>query len=206
MPPEVISFITNYGYLSIFIIVFSQEMGIPNPIPNELILLFCGYLSTKGILHLPILIIVAVLADSVGTSILYFIFYFFGKKILKNKPRWFPLSTDAINRLSVRLAKGKPWKIYLCRLAPFLRGYTSIITGLLQMKPKLFLPIAFLSALTWSSFYLITGRLLGPYWNIAGNKLGQMKYPILITALILLIIIPLIRYYKNNPHKTPESN
>jgi membrane protein DedA with SNARE-associated domain len=197
MPQSVISFITQYGYFSVFIIIFSMEAGIPNPVPNELVLMFCGYLSIKGVLLLPILFLVAPCADFTGTSILYGIFYFLGKRILRHKPRWFPLSEDSIEKLSEKIAKGGKTKIYFYRLIPFVRGYTSIITGLLQMKPRIFLPIALLSGITWSTFYLITGRLLGPYCIVVGNKLGKAKYVVLLSALMVLIIVPLIRYLRN---------
>jgi len=198
MPSEVISFITHYGYLSIFIIIFSQEVGIPNPVPNELVLMFCGYLSLKGILLLPLLILVAFSADFIGTSILYGVFYFFGQKIMKYKPRWIPISEEKVNRLTERISNRGRWKIYLCRLTPFVRGYTSIIVGLLQMKPKQFLPITFLSAITWSSAYIIAGRMLGPYWSIVGNKWGNIRYIVLLAIFSIVIVILLVRYYKNH--------
>ena len=76
MLTEVNAFIINYGYLAIFALVFLQEVGIPNPVPNELVLIFSGYLAFKGILYLPLVILAAVSADFIGTNILYFTFYF----------------------------------------------------------------------------------------------------------------------------------
>jgi membrane protein DedA with SNARE-associated domain len=196
MPPEVIVFISNYGYLAIFILIFSQEIGIPNPVPNELVLMFSGYLTFKGILVLPVIILVAVSADFIGTNILYTVFYFFGNYILSHKPRWLPISTNAINKLSKRISKGGRWAIYLCRLTPFIRGYTSVIAGLLQIKPKIFLPLALISATTWSALYIITGRMLGPYLNYAGTKMRNVKYIVLITVLLILVIIGAVKYFQ----------
>ena len=56
MPEEVVYYITGYGYLAIFILVFLQEIGMPNPFPNELLLIFSGYLSFRGILFFPLAI------------------------------------------------------------------------------------------------------------------------------------------------------
>ena len=63
MPSEIALYITKYGYLAIFILVILQETGMPNPIPNELLLLFSGYLVFKGIFSLPLLILTAASAD-----------------------------------------------------------------------------------------------------------------------------------------------
>lgn len=196
MPPEAIAFIMHYGYLAVFLIVFSQEVGIPNPIPNELVLMFTGYLTFKGILFLPLVILAAVTADFTGTSILYSVFYFSGVYIMKHKPRWFPVSESSISKLSNRIVKGGKWRIYLCRLTPFFRGYTSIIAGLLKIKPRIFLPIAAISASTWAAIYVIAGCLLGPWWSYAGDKMGSLKYFVLLAVVFLLLIVGIVRYFR----------
>ena len=195
MPPEVSAFITNYGYLAIFLLIFIQELGVPNPLPNELVLMFSGYLAFKGILNLLFVILVSVSADIIGTGILYTLFYFLGNYILKHKPRWFPLSDKSIEKYSSKISKGGKWTIYICRVTPFVRGYTSIIAGLLQIKSKIFLPIALISAITWSVTCVLIGFFLGPYWNLAGEKLESLKFIILVVALIILAII-LLKYLK----------
>lgn len=195
MPPEVSAFIINYGYLAIFLLIFIQELGIPNPLPNELVLMFSGYLAFKGILNLPVVILVSVSADIIGTGILYTLFYFLGNYILKHKPRWFPLSEKSIEKYSSKISIGGKWTIYICRVTPFVRGYTSIIAGLLQIKSKIFLPIALISAITWSATCVLIGYLLGPYWNLAGEKLESLKFIILVVALIILTIL-FLRYLK----------
>jgi membrane protein DedA with SNARE-associated domain len=193
----VIAFIIHYGYLAVFLIVFSQEVGIPNPIPNELVLMFTGYLTFKGILFLPLVILVAVSADFSGTSILYTVFYFSGVFIMKHKPKWFPVSESSISKLSARIVKGGIWRLYLCRVTPFLRGYTSIIAGLLKIKPRIFLPVAAISAATWAAIYVIAGRLLGPWWSYAGTKLGSMKYYILAAVVLVFLIVGLVRHFRD---------
>ena len=196
MPPEIVIFISKYGYLAIFILVFSQEIGIPNPIPNELVLMFSGFLTLKGILFLPYVILVVISADFIGTNILYTVFYFFGAYLLKHKPRWFPFSLKTINKLKEKVASGGKWTIYIGRLTPFIRGYTSVITGLLQIKPKIFLPVALISATTWSIVCIMTGRILGPYVDYAGSNLKNIKYVMLSIVLIVLTIIFVRYFYK----------
>ena len=101
MTSELNVYILQYGYLAIFILIFLQEIGVPNPIPNELVLLFSGYLSFAGVLNFPTVILVAALADFAGTNILYFVFLFFGAYIIKNKPGWFPISQKKIDKMGV---------------------------------------------------------------------------------------------------------
>jgi membrane protein DedA with SNARE-associated domain len=193
MPPELIVFISHYGYLAIFLVVIAQEMGIPNPVPNELVLMFSGFLVFKGILSLPIVILVTVLADFIGTNVLYFAFYYFGAYLLKHKPRWLPISQKTIDKLSARISSGGQWAIYVGRITPLIRGYTSVITGLLQIKPRIFIPIAVISATTWSLVCVILGRILGPYFNYSVSGMGNVKYIILIAISTVIVIIFLVK-------------
>ena len=195
MPADLISFISVYGYLAIFFLIFIQEIGVPNPVPNELVLIFSGYLTFKGILFMPFVILSALSADFIGTNILYVVFYYFGKYILENKPRWIPLSKKTIDKLNFRISKKGTWAIFLGRLTPFIRGYTSVISGFLQIKPAIFLPIAITTALLWSSTCVICGRLLGPYWMYAETKLGLIKL-IFFLVILVLVILFFIRFYR----------
>ena len=196
MPEEVVYYVTRYGYLAIFILVFLQETGMPNPIPNELLLIFSGYLSYKGLLYLPYIILTALSADFIGTNILYFLFFKTGGVIMRKKPKWFPFSDKMIVRLSDKISRGGKMNIFIFRLTPFTRGYTSVITGLLQIRPKVFLPIAFLSGLSWALIYVTIGHYIGPSWNLFNEKIGSFKYimiGVLVIILSMTILVSLMR-------------
>ena len=194
MPEEVVYYVTRYGYLAIFILVFLQEIGMPNPFPNELLLMFSGYLSFKGLLFLPFVILTAISADFIGTNILYFLFYSTGTFIIQKKPKWFPLSSRMIDRLTAKISEGGQLSIFIFRLTPFTRGYTSVITGLLQVKPKVFLPIAFISAGIWSVTYVVTGHLIGPSWNLFTQNIGIFKYIMLAVLVVILCVFLFVSY------------
>jgi membrane protein DedA with SNARE-associated domain len=196
MAEEVVSYITRYGYMAIFVMIFLQETGMPNPFPNELLLLFSGYLSYKGLLTLPIIIITAVSADFLGTNVLYILFYYAGSYIISKKPRWVPLSEKTLTRLRTRISENGKSSIFLFRLTPFTRGYVSVVAGLLLIKPRIYMPLALLSGLVWSTFYIVTGRLIGSSWSLFVENAGIFKY-IMLLILAGIIIIFLISFYRN---------
>jgi membrane protein DedA with SNARE-associated domain len=186
---ELNNFIVQYGYLAIFLFVFLQELGVPNPVTNELVLLFSGYLAYTGVLSISKVILTAVFADFIGTSLLYFTFYALSKHyIYKNTPKWLTKLAVRLESLKKRIDEGKKWGIFIGRLTPFLRGYISVAAGTLQIKPKVFLTTVLLSALTWSGGLVLTGRLLGPYWNKMAQKVGALQF----TLLIILIVVALM--------------
>jgi membrane protein DedA with SNARE-associated domain len=200
LPDALISYMVEYGYLTIFSLVFLQEIGIPNPVPNELILLFSGYLSSIGQLSFEWVIITVIIADFVGTTSLYFAFYHFGKSIKAKKPRWFPL--EKVEKLGKHLSGKGRWSIYVGRLMPFLRGYISVAAGILQIKPKIFLPAVLFSALTWSGGYVILGRVLGKNWDTVSDKLGSGNAILLLIFLIIILFVILPRVISKKKEKT----
>jgi membrane protein DedA with SNARE-associated domain len=196
MPEQVVYWVTNWGYLAIFLLVFFQEIGLPNPFPNELLLMFSGYLSFKGLLYLPFIVVAAVAADFIGTNILYFLFYSAGTIIMNKKPGWLPLSSKMIERLKAKISGGGLLNIYIFRLTPFTRGYISVIAGLLQLKPKIFLPIALITAITWASVWVAMGNLIGPSWNLFIGNIEDFKYYLLAILAIVAGIILIISYFR----------
>jgi len=200
MPSEIVYYITKYGYLAIFILVFLQEIGMPNPIPNELLLVFSGYLSFKGLLFLPFVILTAISADFIGTNILYFLFYKTGALIIRKKPKWVPLSAGLMDRLTNKISKEGQLRIYIFRLTPFTRGYTSVITGLLQIKPNVFLPIALITSISWATIYVVIGHLIGPSWNLLTKNIESFKY-LLIAILAVILSLFIVLYYSRRRTK-----
>lgn len=199
IPPGLEHFLTAYGYFAVFSLIFLQELGLPNPVANEIILLFAGYLSSTGALSFPLILLAGISADFIGTSILYAAFYFFGGKLLKRSPRWLPV--ERIESFKKRISKKGRWGIFLGRLIPYLRGYTSVAAGLLQIPPKEFLSSVFVSAVLWSGGYVIAGRLLGEEWKNFSSSVTPWELLLAIAGIFIIIflIIPAIRKrFKNH--------
>ena len=203
MPDELVIYILKYGYLAIFVFVFSQEVGLPNPVPNELVLIFSGYLIFMGLLKLPFIILAAVLGDFTGTSILYIVFYLFGAYIFKHKPRWLPFPVKSIYKLKDWISRNGLLGIYIGRLTPFIRGYTSVIAGLLQIRPRVFLPIAMITASIWATIYVTIGVLLGPFWSHVAPNISSIKYIMLLIFTTIILVVILRAFIK---HKTAKND
>ncbi len=159
--PELIAYLIKYGYLTIFILVFSQEIGLPNPIPNELFLIYMGYLCAIGTFTFSAVVFTAFCADFLGTNLLFFTFLRFGNFILNHKPRWLPISEAGIAKATHRIEKGGLWAFFLGRITPFIRGYTSVAAGFMHISPKKFIPIVLFSAFTWSLACVTFGWFFG---------------------------------------------
>ncbi len=205
MPASLASYITQYGYVAIFSLIFLQELGVPNPVPNELVLIFSGYLASAGILDFSLVLLAAIAGDFLGTTILFLIFYHGGEYILNHRPRWLPLSRERVERMSSRISRQERLGIYLGRLVPYLRGYTSVAAGLMQVRPTVFLTAVAVSAVTWSGGYVVAGKLMGPYWKRVADQVGNVENVLVILIAIICITL-LVRYFRRQrARRRPES-
>jgi membrane protein DedA with SNARE-associated domain len=131
-------------------------------------------------------------------------FYYFGQRVLQKWPN--VISASKLTYLTARVSNQDRWSIYIGRLIPFIRGYTAVAAGLLQIPPRIFLPAVLLSALTWSGGYVMAGKLLGNEYARVVSKLETGK--VVLAGLALLLIISLLwphlyRWLKNRRIHTP---
>jgi Uncharacterized membrane-associated protein len=189
MPDDLVFYISHYGYLALFLFIFLQEIGAPTPLPNELLLIFSGYLAFTGILKsLPIILTVAG-ADLLAATTLYVIFNLFGTFLLNPKSRWLPISRQSIQKQSQKIARLGFKGIVIGRLSPFIRGYVAVICGLLHISPKRYGITILATSVIWSSFYIAAGYFLGPYWKYINTHLEDLKYILMIIPVGIFLWI-----------------
>ena len=193
--PELTSYFAHYGYLALFLFVFLQQIGIPNPITNEFVLIFCGYLSYSGTLNIYEAILVAIVADFIGTLILFFVFFFFSKWLIEHSPKWLPITGEGIEKFKGRVMKHGQRSIFIGRMTPFIRGYTAVAAGMLNVNRKAFMGTALISAVIWNAGLVLIGQLVGPYWSIMIAKSGLIGNVFILIVFVAIIIVT-SKYFK----------
>lgn len=153
------NYIIEYGYLAVFCIVLLQELGMPG-LPNELVLIYFGYLSRKAGLSYPVVICLVIFADMLAALTLYLVFYY-GKNILvRIKPRWLKLPRQRIASLKARIISHNGRNIFIAKLTPFVRSYLPVVAGLLHVRLFVYGRIIFCTAIIWSGGLATAGWLL----------------------------------------------
>ncbi len=180
-----LSYLDRYGCLAIFIFIFLQEVGLPNPIPNEFVLIFSGFLAYKGLLNLPLLLLAAFLGDLVASLTLFSIFFFFGKIIMNRKPKWIPLPHEKLNIILNKINKQGTAGVFLGRLTPFIKGYVSVLSGLIHFNPRKYIGILISTSIIWVFVYIMIGYFTAPYCDFA----SQSNFAFLMSGIALLIIV-----------------
>ena len=193
MTTNFLEFISQYGYLAVFLLVFLQEIGFPNPIPNEIVLLFSGFLSYSGELNFGLVIGSAIVGDIISSTVLFFVFYKFGTIILKRKPKWIPISETKIRKLSLKMNEKGLWAIFVGRVSPFIRGYVSVLSGLVRIHYRDYLLIQCVSAVLWALAYVATGYVLA-YFDFSFQKDASVLSSLLWKIPLVMIVIAICAY------------
>lgn len=159
MPAPILHYFLLYGYLAIFAVVLLQELGMPG-LPNELVLFYFGYLAWKSGFSYPVVILLVVLADILGSVILFLLFYHCREWLVLIKPKWLKLPEKKILTLSEKIALQGGRYIFVAKLTPFVRSYIPVVAGLVQLNPMQYARIIFLTAFIWSGGWVTAGWLL----------------------------------------------
>ncbi|MBI2282625.1 MAG: VTT domain-containing protein [Bacteroidetes bacterium] len=159
MEEILVNYFVVYGYLAVFAVVLLQELGMPG-LPNELVLLYFGHLSRQAGLSYPLVIALVVVADMLGSVILYLLFYYGRTWLVQIKPRWVKLPEKKVFSLKQKMASGRGRPIFIAKLTPFVRSYIPVVAGLLQVEPALYGRIIVVTAIIWSGGWVTAGWLL----------------------------------------------
>lgn len=189
MSEQLIVLLSQYGYIAIIALIFLQEVGIPSPIPNEFVLVFSGYLAFTGVLNISWVILSAIAGDLLASFILFEAFYFFGKVILERKPKWIPISKEKMDKMNLRIQESGQTGTFIGRLTPFIKGYVSVLSGLLRMSQKKYGITLLSTSIIWSAAYVSFGYFIGPQLN----KYTALLYIIPAIALVVVLVFHLLR-------------
>jgi len=188
MSNEIILTISQHGYLAVFLLVFLQDVGVPNPIPNELLMIASGYLAYTAVFSFPLIVLSVFVADLAASAIVYAAFYFFGQIIMTRKPRWIKFPDAQMNRIKLRVESSGLSGIFVGRLTPFIRGYVSVLCGLILLPAKKYSLILVSTALLWAFSYISIGYLIGPYWNLITNNNNDIQQYIGFFSISMIVV------------------
>jgi membrane protein DedA with SNARE-associated domain len=174
--------ITNFGYPALFLGSFLE---------GESFLIAAGFLAKRGYLNLNVIIIVAMSGAYLGDVALYFLGRKKGEKIISKFPQvevYYPKVKKLFDKYGM-------WAIFITRYLYGLRFASAALFGLMKMRARNFLFLAFFSCLIWSILIGNLGYLFGASLEAL---IGQVKHYEKIIALVIItlgIIIWLIRRF-----------
>jgi membrane protein DedA with SNARE-associated domain len=126
--------LAEYSLVVILLAVMVEELGIPMPIPTDVLIVFIGAVAATSVLQLGQFFIMLSVVSAIGASGLYAIVRHSGRPLVERFGRYVHLGPKQLARSEALLARGG-WKaIALGRATPGLRYPTVIACGLFRIS------------------------------------------------------------------------
>ena len=182
--------IARYGYLAIFVLLMLGIIGLP--VPDETILLFAGYLSSKGDLRLESTLATAFLGSACGISVSYAIGRIVGPHAVV---KFAPLLHIRPAHLTQTYQWIERWGKYVLLTAYFIPGVrhvAALMAGASQLPSSVFARFAYSGALVWSGTFIGLGYVTGEEWQYLSPLLHRgllVGAGFVIVAFAIVVIL-----------------
>ena len=187
-------FLTDYGYLAIFVLMFVEEAGVPLPLPNEVALMYVGYLAYQGKLDANLAGLVATLGAAGGSALLYTIARRGGRRLIHRFGKFIHVTDERLNQAENAVARWGPISIPIARLTPGLRIATTIVSGVLRVSYRVVIVSVVGVSLVWSYFWVHLGRLLGDRWEEGAKTFERAGRWGIVVIIVIVAIFLLMRW------------
>lgn len=172
------SFVSSFGYIGIFLILTLNSDFVP--LFTEVTLPFAGFLSSQGLLSIPLIILASVLGDLIGGVIAYYIGFFLEEKIIvsavKKYGKYVLLKeNDYIRATSLVRRYGSPI-VFFAKLTPGLKAWTSVAAGICEIKLRKFLIASVCASVIYNSILVLLGFYLGRNWNVIVYYFNKLQF------------------------------
>jgi membrane-associated protein len=157
-------FVENYGmwvYALLFLIIFVETGLVVMPfLPGDSLLFVVGTLSGTGLLNLPLVIALLVVAAISGDQVNYRIGRYFGPKVFQwENSRFF--NRAAFDKAHNFYETYGGITIVLARFMPFIRTFVPFVAGVAAMTPARFLAFNVAGGFIWVCGLTCAGYFFG---------------------------------------------
>lgn len=174
--------VIHYGYLAIFLWLMSGIFGIP--LPDEILVAFCGYLVFIGELHFAPLALTVIAGGIFGISVNYLAGRLIGGQVIKQVDYFFPNAPTKLNRVTERLNRSGGWVLFVTYFFPGLRHWATVGAGITRMPPAVGALCAFPAVAIWALIFIGLGYHLGEAGMVRLQGILPL-FPLLGVAMIV---------------------
>jgi membrane protein DedA with SNARE-associated domain len=175
--------IAQYGYPGLFAALVLGIAGLP--IPDETLLVFCGYLISKGTMHIVFTWLTAFAGSCSGITVSYWIGRSAGHGFVHRYGRYVHFTEDRLLKVQSWFDRIGHWLLTIGYFIPGVRHFTAIVAGMSGLPYRSLALYAYPGALLWVSTFLTVGYVLGERWK---QVFDAIHNEIVVAALVIVVI------------------
>ncbi len=174
----------TWGYWAVLVALLCENAGVP--VPGETILLFASFLAYEGKgLQIHWIILVGVVACTIGDNIGYAIGHFGGRPLLDRWKRFFRIDDEDIAKGEQFLHRHGWFAIFIARFIAGMRIVAGPMAGVLRMHWFKFFTANFCGATAWVTTIALAGYAFGSQEERLLAMMDRLNYLVLIIVVIV---------------------
>jgi len=182
--------LTSTGYAALILFGFLEAACIP--FPSEITFGFAGVLAYQGRLNLALVIVIGSLAELAGSYASYAVGRAGGRPLVHRLGRYVLVTESDVDRAERFLEGRGAWAIPVGRVLPFIRGFTSIVAGLVRVPAIRFGILSLTGTVLYAVALSSIGYALGSAWQNVNHGLTIVGY--ILSAIVVVAIAGFVFY------------
>jgi membrane protein DedA with SNARE-associated domain len=182
------TFVENYGLWAIFVTMVLECAFIP--IPSEVVVPLGGVLAAQGHVALWQVVIVATLANLVGSLIIYALGRYGGRDLILRYGRYVRLTSRHVESADRWFERWGSGAVFVTRILPGVRSIISLPAGISRMPVLRFALFTTLGSIPWNLGLAYLGYLFGANWDqLQGyfHRYDRVLYALIACAVLAVI-------------------
>ena len=156
------AFSASYGLLAIFIVMLVKEIGVPVPVPSDLLMVGAGLQIAAGLYSPVELALALAVAVFVGGSVQFLLARTAGRAIVYRLAAAVGIGADRLDGAVARLGAGGARAVFLGLNIPGARAAVIPAAGLARVAFVPFIAAALAGSLVFYGWHVALGYLAGP--------------------------------------------
>jgi membrane protein DedA with SNARE-associated domain len=174
-----LEWLSQYGYVGLFAGLMFGILGLP--IPDETLLVFCGYLIYRGRLDFRIAFLAGFAGSLCGITVSFYLGRSLGRKAVLRYGKYLrvtPAHLDQVDRWFDRVGA---WSLSIGYFILGVRHFTALVAGMGRMRYSTFALFAYSGAAVWVATFLALGYAFGDSWENTSALVH--RYTLIATGL-----------------------
>jgi membrane protein DedA with SNARE-associated domain len=186
-------FLETWGYLAVFVLSFISSMGLP--VGAEVAIIYGGVLASGQVvnephhLNLVAVIVVATLAEVLGSLAGYLIGYFGGRPLVDRVGKYVLLTHRDLDRAEAWFTRRGEPVVLFGRFIPLLRSFVSLAAGLGEMAMAKFLAFTIIGCAVWCTVLTSVGYGLGSSYHRVLKAFSFAGYVVAVLVVMAVVVL-----------------
>jgi membrane protein DedA with SNARE-associated domain len=186
----------SYGVLAVFLLMILESACIP--VPSEAIMLYGGFLVSRGDESLPLMVAAGVAGNILGSWLAYGAGRYKGREWVL-RWHWLHVTPRRLDSADHWFQRYGSWAVLVSRCLPIIRTFISLPAGIARMPFWRFTLYTAIGCVPWVLALTLIGVWVGSKWDEWHKRLEVLDY-LVAAGIVAAIVYLVLRRRRGSAH------